>query len=102
MKYSGMLQNHTLCRSDERKFTCETCGHTSKTKSDLVKHHVKHVTERNFKCDKCDKSFKDNHALRKHTRCSHSDTPPVTCTVCKKVKHPHFTYIENRFFFLAI
>ena len=79
------LKMHKLSHSDERNFKCDTCGHATKTMSDLVKHQAKHVTERNFKCDQCDKSYKDNRALRKHIRYTHTDTPPVSCTVCDKV-----------------
>lgn len=64
-------------------FTCETCGKTFVTKSDLTWHRDKHTKERNFECDICKCMFKSKNALRIHKR-RHLSENKFTCKSCGK------------------
>ena len=69
--------------SDERNFTCGTCGLTFKALNDLRRHEIIHTGIRNYECEICGKKFKTLTHLYTHKRI-HTATYAGSCQLCGK------------------
>lgn len=79
------LNLHMTSHSTERKFVCDQCGSSHKTKGNL-NYHIKtmHTMIKNFRCDICFKTFKVQAELKDHCFSVHANAGVITCIVCKK------------------
>ncbi|XP_067640875.1 zinc finger protein 260-like [Eurosta solidaginis] len=66
----------------ERKFVCDICGCSYKTKTYLRDHKALHL-DRKFKCTLCDKNFARTNDLKWHMR-FHTGEAPYACDICDK------------------
>ncbi|XP_004521030.1 oocyte zinc finger protein XlCOF6 [Ceratitis capitata] len=68
----------------ERKFACDICGSTFKTKDVVTRHRLLHNTkDYNFVCTVCDKRFTEKSVLKVHMRL-HTGEMPFSCHICDK------------------
>jgi KRAB domain-containing zinc finger protein len=65
-------------------FRCVTpgCDFSSKFKSDLDRHSVKHSFDKPLACGQCDFTCKRKSELTRHERLVHSDMPETACGQC--------------------
>ncbi|CAL8080189.1 unnamed protein product [Orchesella dallaii] len=76
------FNRHMTTHTDERNFTCETCGFATKNMQMLKSHIInKHTGVRNQVCAECGKKFLLPCHLRVHMR-SHTKEKPYQCEVC--------------------
>ncbi|CAG9812521.1 unnamed protein product [Phaedon cochleariae] len=68
---------------DLKRFICESCAKSFKTKQQLQTHYLVHIDIKPFECDICQKSFKLKQQLHNHSKV-HDDAKPFVCEVCKK------------------
>uniref|UniRef100_A0A0K2UH38 C2H2-type domain-containing protein n=1 Tax=Lepeophtheirus salmonis TaxID=72036 RepID=A0A0K2UH38_LEPSM len=74
--------------SGESKHTCEACGKSFSSKSNLTAHKKIHSGERPFECLVCHKRFRQKAHLQKHET-THSSATPYKCSICDKAfGHP--------------
>ncbi|XP_044729709.1 zinc finger protein 883-like [Chrysoperla carnea] len=69
--------------NSKRKFKCEECSKTFKTKSHLRSHSFVHTNERPYVCSVCSKGFNSNRNLKRHTMI-HTGEKPYACSLCSK------------------
>jgi len=86
----GLKRHLKTVHSDERNFTCGTCGLAFKTLEVLKGHEVTHTGIRNYECDICGKKFKKSTYLNTHKRI-HTATYAESCQLCGK----HFVQMGN-------
>nr|CAD7459319.1 unnamed protein product [Timema tahoe] len=60
------LNRHLLIHSAQRKYKCDVCDKSFKTKNNLKSHLLIHSKQRKYKCDVCNKSFKGTYDLNRH------------------------------------
>lgn len=65
------LNNHKQTHSEDRKFVCEVCGASYKTKDVLHKHKKIHQNLPDFQCDMCVKKFKNKVSIYRHMKIDH-------------------------------
>lgn len=65
------LNNHKQTHSIDRKFVCEFCGASYKTKDVLHKHKKIHQNLPDFQCDICEKKFKNKVSIYRHMKIDH-------------------------------
>jgi uncharacterized Zn-finger protein len=76
--------------SGDAKHSCEACGKSFSSKSNLTAHKKIHSGERPFECLVCHKRFRQKAHLQKHET-THSSATPYQCSVCDKA----FGHISN-------
>jgi predicted HicB family RNase H-like nuclease len=76
--------------SGDSKHSCDACGKSFSSKSNLTAHRKIHSGERPFECVVCHKRFRQKAHLQKHET-THSSATPYQCSVCDKA----FGHISN-------
>jgi uncharacterized Zn-finger protein len=73
------LKDHMKCHSKDKRFSCETCGNSYKSKNSL-KFHIRkaHTKIGGLKCSFCEKVFFEKNALGIHER-HHTGEKPNKC-----------------------
>lgn len=70
ISYVPMLES----KQDENgRFVCHICQGTYKSRDNLSRHIVKHISERNFKCELCPREFYFQRDLNGHVKQQHSE-----------------------------
>ena len=77
------LENHNLLHTGERPHKCEECGEHFRHKMSLVAHQRIHGDVRPYVCETCGKSFREPSTLKAHMRV-HSGDKPYKCDLCDK------------------
>lgn len=79
----GLLEQHLLGHTLERRFFCDVCGAGLKRKDHLTRHKQSHNPERPFICSVCMKAFKRKEQLTLHF-VIHSGEKRHVCPECGK------------------
>ncbi|BET01828.1 ZnF_C2H2 [Nesidiocoris tenuis] len=79
----GLLEQHLMGHTMERRFFCDICGAGLKRKDHLTRHKQSHNPERPFVCTVCMKAFKRKEQLTLHF-VIHSGEKRHVCTECGK------------------
>ena len=79
----GLLEQHLLGHTMERRFFCDVCGAGLKRKDHLTRHKQSHNPERPFICTVCMKAFKRKEQLTLHF-VIHSGEKRHVCPECGK------------------
>ncbi|KJH44873.1 zinc finger, C2H2 type [Dictyocaulus viviparus] len=66
-----LLNRHTKCHSDLKRYLCTFCGKGFNDTFDLKRHTRTHTGVRPYKCQQCDKSFTQRCSLESHLRKVH-------------------------------
>uniref|UniRef100_A0A0K0CVA1 Protein ovo n=1 Tax=Angiostrongylus cantonensis TaxID=6313 RepID=A0A0K0CVA1_ANGCA len=66
-----LLNRHTKCHSDLKRYLCTFCGKGFNDTFDLKRHTRTHTGVRPYKCEQCDKSFTQRCSLESHMRKVH-------------------------------
>lgn len=80
--------------------TCHFCGKLIKGIDTINRHLKTHTSERKFQCDICKKSYKTKFSLVNHLQTHKEKT--FTCEICAKVFHTasglwiHIQYVHNK------
>lgn len=82
----GSLNNHvrkehSTTTRDPKRFHCELCSMTFKTKSALKCHSVVHSGEKNFECEVCHKKYGRSRTLVEHMKIHRNDRR-WSCAAC--------------------
>lgn len=81
-KTKQQLQNHVYGKHlFDKPFKCEICGKGFATKAILKGHGIVHTRERLWQCEVCSNRFVDKKALKLHMRL-HSGEKPYPCHLC--------------------
>ena len=86
-EYLANIQTHFMRHSNTRPYSCQNCGHTSRTKQNLKRHTLfgcgkpKFTSEGEYKCDLCEYSTPEQPYLQQHQRCR-SREKPFSCNQC--------------------
>ncbi|XP_040050648.2 uncharacterized protein LOC120830209 [Gasterosteus aculeatus] len=81
--HESVFQIHKRVHSDEKPFSCKTCGKFFKFSSGLKGHMLIHTGERPYSCKTCGKAFTRNSHLKSHMRI-HTGESPYSCVTCGK------------------
>ena len=65
-------------------YSCDICGRTCASKSQLIVHKRFHNGEKPFSCNICEKSFSVKSSLTKH-KLIHLSENCLTCKICNKI-----------------
>lgn len=79
----GLLEQHLLGHTMERRFFCDVCGAGLKRKDHLTRHKQSHNPDRPFICTVCMKAFKRKEQLTLHF-VIHSGEKRHVCPECGK------------------
>ncbi|XP_046660103.1 protein odd-skipped [Homalodisca vitripennis] len=79
----GLLEQHLLGHTMERRFFCDICGAGLKRKDHLTRHKLSHNPDRPFVCTVCMKAFKRKEQLTLHF-VIHSGEKRHICPECGK------------------
>lgn len=81
----------------ERKFVCEECGNTYKSKKGLKQHIGKVHLKKNkpSKCQTCGKRFKHKYALKFHVKQVHEEATRVNCERCGKTVYNKYAMARH-------
>lgn len=60
------IKKRTLPETNRRRFACDVCCKTYKTKSGLDTHYKDHTNEREYQCEYCSATFKDGFFKIRH------------------------------------
>ncbi|XP_071369039.1 gastrula zinc finger protein XlCGF57.1-like [Centroberyx affinis] len=74
---------HKRDHTEEKRFSCSTCGKGLSCKGQLRKHMKIHTGEKPFSCSDCGIRFGRKDHLQRHMRC-HTGEKPFSCSVCGK------------------
>ena len=79
-----------------RKFSCDVCSYTCKTKAMLRQHVATHTNVKNFKCAICSKAFTTPEYLAKHRR-RHDRVRPYkfSCTQCVRALRTRASLLKH-------
>ncbi|KAK5605846.1 hypothetical protein CRENBAI_004981 [Crenichthys baileyi] len=55
-------------QTGKKPYSCDQCGATLKTKTDLKRHQRIHTGERPYSCDQCEAAFNTSNHLQRHKR----------------------------------
>ncbi|CAD5214746.1 unnamed protein product [Bursaphelenchus okinawaensis] len=69
-----LLNRHSKCHSDLKRYLCTFCGKGFNDTFDLKRHTRTHTGVRPYKCEMCEKSFTQRCSLESHTRKVHGKT----------------------------
>ncbi|XP_053389522.1 zinc finger protein 567-like [Mercenaria mercenaria] len=84
VKRQKMKTHMIMAHSEEKPYTCSTCGKSFKLEGTLNKHmKIVHLAERNFHCDQCTKAFTSASSLKFHYM-MHTDERRFQCPKCPK------------------
>lgn len=81
---SRVSDNGTSFAEMRRKFHCNHCGKSFKTKSHLQRHILTHTGEKPYVCTKCGSKFNQSSSLRNHMIAIHTKEYPHFCELCQK------------------
>ncbi|CAK1599535.1 unnamed protein product [Parnassius mnemosyne] len=75
------LINHKKKHNVVKKIECQLCGYKTHAKKNLNIHLKRHAGEKSFKCELCDLSFYTKGDLQRHKRV-HTRDKPFSCSTC--------------------
>lgn len=80
------IKKATLPETNRRRYACDICWKTYKTKSGLDTHYKDHTNEREYQCEYCSASFKDFYFKNRHEK-NHNPGEEVLldCDFCENV-----------------
>ncbi|KAG5669052.1 hypothetical protein PVAND_016953 [Polypedilum vanderplanki] len=81
VKTINMGHHNRYVHTKERKFKCQLCGTSFKTRECLKSHTRTH--EKGFSCKECDKKFPSQYLLNEH-QILHKNPDELTCKECNK------------------
>ncbi|XP_062414620.1 zinc finger protein 805-like [Pungitius pungitius] len=81
--HESAFETHTRVHSDEKPFSCKTCGKGFKYSSNFKAHMRVHTGERPYSCITCGKTFTNKSHLKSHIRI-HTGEKPYSCSICGK------------------
>lgn len=79
LNHHNMIHKH----SNEKPFSCSTCGQSFRRKADMKRHIMAHTNEKLFSCLTCTRSFARKSTLNRHL-VQHMTDKPFSCSICKK------------------
>ncbi|XP_069606239.1 zinc finger protein 773-like [Ranitomeya imitator] len=74
---------HRKINTEQKRFSCSTCGRYFRQKSILVRHERIHTGEKPYSCSECGKCFSEKSNLNAHQK-SHTGEKLYLCSECGK------------------
>ena len=81
--FSKLKHHYFRAHTDNKPYSCETCGKNFKLHCLLQYHQRVHTGEKPFPCPQCSKSFRTKGNLKVHIP-THAATKPHVCPICEK------------------